>query len=58
MNQICYHEVRESVAMEESLMGHIPMAENLVDLAMKIIGSRQKRTHLVSKLLYDIFDKN
>ena len=35
-NQICYHAVRESVAMGETLTGHIAMAENPADLATKI----------------------
>jgi hypothetical protein len=55
-NEICYHAVRESVAMGESLTGHIPMADNPADLATKII-SGAKRQHLVSKLLFDIYDQ-
>jgi hypothetical protein len=55
-NQICYHAMRESVAMNESLTGHIPTAENPADLATKVLGGGQKRNHLVSKLLYDICD--
>ena len=55
-NQICYHAVRESVAMGESLTGHIPTAENPADLATKVIAGGQKRDHLVSKLLFDICD--
>ena len=55
-NEICYHAVRESVAMGESLTGHIPTADNPADLATKII-SGAKRQHLVSKLLFDIYDQ-
>ena len=55
-NEICYHAVRESVAMGESLTGHIPTAVNPADLATKII-SGAKRQHLVSKLLFDIYDQ-
>ena len=55
-NEICYHAIRESVAMGESLTGHVLTAENPADLATKIIPGGQKREHLVSKLLYDIFD--
>ena len=55
-NEICFHAVRESVAMGESLTGHIPTAENPADLATKIIPGGQKREYLVSKLLYDIFE--
>ena len=55
-NQICYHAVRESVAMGETLTGHIAMAENPADLATKIIPGGQKRAHLVNKLLFDLYD--
>ena len=34
---VCYHAVRELVAMGEYLTGHIPTAENSADLATKII---------------------
>jgi len=55
-NQICFHAVRESVAMKESLTGHIDTNENPADLATKIISGGQKRDYLVGKLLYDICD--
>ena len=55
-NQICYYAVRESVAMGEMLTGHIATAENPADLATKIIPGRQKWTHLVNKLLFDLYD--
>ena len=55
-NSICYHTVRESVAMGESLTGHIPTAENCTYLATKIIPGGKKRDHLVGKLLFDIVD--
>ena len=55
-NQICYHAVRESVAMGESLTGHISSKDNPADLATKTIPGGQKRSHLVSKLLFDIHD--
>ena len=55
-NSICYHAVRESVAMNESLTGHIPTNENPADLATKVLPGGQKRDHLVGKVLYDICD--
>ena len=57
-NQICFHAVRESVAMKESLTGHIPTGENMADLAPKILRNVPKREYLVGKLLYmnDITD--
>ena len=55
-NQICYHFIRESVAMGETLTGHIPTESNPADLATKTIPGGQKRNHLVGKLLHDICD--
>ena len=55
-NSICYHAMRESVAMGESLTGHIPTAKNCAYLATKIIPGGGKRDHLVGKLLFDIVD--
>ena len=54
-NSICYHAVRESVAMGESLTGHIGTNENVGDLATKVLYG-QKRRYMVSQLLYDIYD--
>ena len=42
-NLICYHAIRESVAMGESLTGHIGTNKNVGD-------------YTVSQLLYDIYD--
>ena len=54
-NSICYHAVRESVAMGESLTGHIRTEHNLADLLTKVtFGSKRRR--LVQGILHDIFD--
>ena len=54
-NSICYHAVRESVAMGESLTGHIRTEDNLADLLTKVMfGSKRRR--LVQGILHDIFD--
>jgi len=54
-NSICYHAIRESVAMGESLLTHVGTRDNLTDLLTKpTFGA--KRRKLVSGLLYDIFD--
>ena len=55
-NAICYHFARESVAMGESLMAHIDTNENPADIATKVIPGGQKREHLVSKLLWNVYD--
>ncbi len=40
-NAVCYHAVRESVAMGETLTAHIPGAENPADLMTKVFpGSK------------------
>ena len=54
-NSICYHAMRESVAMGESLTAHIRTNDNLADLLTKVMYGI-KRRNLVSKILYDIFD--
>jgi len=53
---ICYHFIREAVAMGECLTGHIPSTENPADIATKLIPGGMKRDYLVSKVLYDIAD--
>eukprot|EP00804_Cyclotella_cryptica_P016786 CCRYP_002072-RA/>CCRYP_002072-RA protein AED:0.33 eAED:0.33 QI:0/0/0/1/0/0/2/0/379 len=36
-NSICYHAVREAVAMDEALVAHIPTKKNLADLFTKVL---------------------
>jgi hypothetical protein len=55
-NSICYHAVRESVAMNESLTGHVGTDHNPADLGTKVIRAGAKRTYLVALVLYDIED--
>ena len=54
-NSICYHFVREAVAMKEALTCHIPTLENVADLLTKVLFGR-KRRNFVKQLLYDIYD--
>ena len=54
-NAICYHAVRESVAMGESLVTHVRTTDNLADVLTKVLYGR-KRKDLVRRVLYDIFD--
>jgi hypothetical protein len=56
LNSICYHAVRESVAMGESLTGHISTHNNPADICTKLIPGGMKRDHLVGLVLYDICD--
>jgi len=55
-NSICYHAIRESVAMGESLTGHVSSKENPGDLATKVVPPGQQREHLVGMMLHDIYD--
>jgi hypothetical protein len=56
-NSVCYHAVREAVAMGECLVGHVPTNDNPADICTKIIPGGQKRDHLVGLILYDIVDR-
>ena len=56
-NSICYHAIRESVAMGESLTAHVATSDNYADLATKTITNKLKRKHLVGGLLMDVYDQ-
>jgi ABC-type thiamine transport system ATPase subunit len=57
-NSICYHTVRESVAMGESLTGHLASMDNPADIATKILCGGMKRDHIVGYLLHDVVDND
>jgi hypothetical protein len=38
---ICYHAVRESAAMVESIIGHVPSVENPADICTKVVPGGQ-----------------
>ena len=54
-NYICYHFVRESVAMRECLTTHVPTARNWDDLLTKVLFGK-KRRESVQGILIDIYD--
>jgi len=54
-NSMCSHAIHKSVAMGESLTGHIGKNKNVGDLATKVLYG-QKRRDMVLQLLYDIYD--
>ena len=56
MNLICYHAVRELVAMGESLTGHISTHNNCANLATKVVPDGQKQDKLVSMVLYSLLE--
>ena len=50
-NSICYHAVRETVAMVELLTGHVKTDENPADILTKGVGGGIKRKNLVQMYL-------
>ena len=54
-NYICYHAVFESVAMGESLIGHVGTNKNYTDLVTKLLYGGKLGFH-VSNFLYNIYD--
>jgi hypothetical protein len=55
-NTICYHAVRESAELGESIIGHILSVNNPADICTKAVPGGQKRDHLIVVLLHDIVD--
>ena len=56
-NSICYHALREAVAMGECLTTHIPTKDNLSEMMTKVLYGSKKRG-LVEGLMYDVFDSH
>ncbi len=54
-NLICYHAIRESVAMGKSLIAHIRTQFNLADFLIKVTNDATRR-RLVGNVLFDIYD--
>jgi hypothetical protein len=55
-NSICYHAVRDSSAMGESISGHVPSVDNPAGICTKVVPGGQKRKYLIRLLLYDLCD--
>jgi hypothetical protein len=55
-NSICYHAVRESAAMGELIIGHVPSVDNPADICTKVVTGGQKWNHLIRLLLRDLCD--
>jgi len=53
-NSICYHAVREAVAMDEALVAHIPTKKNLADLFTKVLYGQMHR-FLIDRMLCEVF---
>ena len=57
-NSICYHAIREAVAMGECLTAHVPTDQNPADICTKVLPGGRKRDHLISLVLYDLCDEH
>jgi hypothetical protein len=55
-NSICYHAVRASAAMGESIIGHVPSVDNPSEICSKFVPGGQKRNHLICLILHDLCD--
>jgi len=55
-NSICYHAIREAVAMGECLTAHVSTNDNPADLLTKSGIAGEKRRHLIRFVLYDLAD--
>ena len=55
-NSICYHFIREAVAMKECLTTHIPTLKNYADLLTKVFSGKKQRD-LLGGVLHCIYDK-
>jgi len=56
-HSVCYHAVRESVAMGEIVTAHVRSEENVADLCTKVIPGGMKRQYLVTQVLYDVYEQ-
>jgi hypothetical protein len=55
-NSICYHAVRDSSAMGESIIGHAPSVDNPTDICTNVVAGGHKRNHVIRLLLHDLCD--
>jgi hypothetical protein len=55
-NSSFYHAVRESAAMGESIIGHVPSVDNPADICTKVVPCGKKQNHLICLLLHDLCD--
>jgi hypothetical protein len=53
-NSVCHHCCQESVAMNESVTGHVPTEQNMADLCAEVIPGGAQRDFLVMSTLHDI----
>jgi hypothetical protein len=55
-NSICYHVVRESSSMGESIIGHVPSVDNPADICTKVVPGGHEENQLIHLLLHELCD--
>jgi hypothetical protein len=55
-NSICYHAVRTSAAMGESIIWHVPSIDNPANICTEVVPGGQKWNHCMRLLLHDFCD--
>jgi hypothetical protein len=55
-NSFYVHAVRDSAAMGESIIGHVPSVYNTADICTNVVPGGQKWNHLIHLLLHDLCD--
>jgi hypothetical protein len=50
-NSICYHFIREAIAMGKAMTAHIRSEDNPADICTKLIPEGEKGTRIVSRIL-------
>jgi hypothetical protein len=53
-NSICYHAVRESVAMGEMVTTQEPSVTNPATIATKVLPGGQRRDAIISGIIYNV----
>ena len=54
-NSICYGAIRKSMAMKESLTGHVPSVDNLADIRTNVVPGGEKRKHFIGTVSHDLY---
>ena len=56
-NSICYHAIRESVAMKEILTGHAPSVDKPEEICTKVVQGGANWKHLIGKVIHDLYEQ-
>ena len=56
-NSICYHAIRGSVTMKESLTGNLLSVDNPEDICTKVVPGVAKWKHIIGKLLHELYEQ-